>query len=70
MSQKLNSGFRERVSQKPDLHFKIYNLGPKSACFLPKSVLEPADMGQMKGNTGFSTHAARLPCAEGPSRAL
>ena len=70
MSRKLNGGGRERVSQVPDLHFKICNLVPKSAFFLPKSALEPAENGQMKGNSGYSTHAARLPCAEGPSRAL
>ena len=27
-------------------------------------------VSQMKGNSGDSTHAARLPHAEGPSRAL
>ena len=70
MSQKLNGGGRERALQVPDLHFKICNLGPKSAFFLPKTALEPAENGQEKGNSGYSTHAARLPCAEGPSRAL
>ena len=38
--------------------------------FLPKTALEPVENGQMKGNSGYSTHAARLPCAKGPSRAL
>ena len=70
MSQKLNGGGRERASQVLDLHFKICNLGPKSAFFLPKTTLEPAENNQMKGNGGYSTHAARLPRAEGPSRAL
>ena len=71
MSQKLNGGGGEQASQVPDLHFKICNLGPKPAFFfLPKTALEPAKNGQMKGNSGYSTHAARLPCAEGPSRAL
>ena len=43
MSQKLNGGGRERASQAPDLHFKICNLGPKSAFFLlPKTALEHA----------------------------
>ena len=41
-----------------------------SLFFLPKTALEPAGNGQMKGNSGYSTHAARLPRAEGPSRAL
>ena len=36
--------------------------------FLPKTALEPARNGQMEGNSGYSTHAARLPSAEGPSR--
>ena len=68
MSQKLNGGGRERVSQVPDLHFKICNLGPKLASFfLPKTALKPAENGQMKGNSGYSTHAGRLPRAEEPS---
>ena len=40
-------GGRERASQVPDLHFKICNLGPKSAFFLPKPAPEPAKNGQM-----------------------
>ena len=52
MSQKLNGGGRERASQVPDLHFKICNLGSKSALFLPKTALEPAESGQKKGNSG------------------
>ena len=38
--------------------------------FLLKTALEPAQNGQKKRNCGYSTHAARLPRAEGPSRAL
>ena len=41
-----------------------------SLFFLPKTILEPAETGQKKGNSGYSTHAATLPRAEGPSRAL
>ena len=67
---KTQRGGRERVSQVPDLHFKICNIEPKSAFFLPKTALEHAENGQMKGNSGYSTHEARLPRAEGPSRAL
>ena len=37
--------------------------------FLPKTALECAHTGQMEGNSGYSTHAARLPRARGPSRA-
>ena len=36
-----------------------------SLFFCPKP--QPAENGQMKGNSGYSTHAARLPRAEGPS---
>ena len=71
MSQKLNGGGRERASQVLYLHFKICNVGQKSAFFfLPKTALEATKNGQMKRNSGHSTHAARLPRAEGPSRAL
>ena len=42
----------ERASQVPDLHFKICNLVPKSAFFLPKTALEVAENGQMKANSG------------------
>ena len=38
--------------------------------FLPKTALEPAENGQRKGNSGYSTHAAIFPRGEGPSRAL
>ena len=47
----------------PNLQFRA-----KISLFLPKSALEPAEKGQMKGNSGYSTHAARLLLAEGPSR--
>ena len=70
MSRKLNGGGRERASHVPDLHLKISNLGPKSAFFLPKTSLELADNGQKKGNSGHSTHEARLPRAKGSSRAF
>ena len=63
-------GSRERTSQEPDLHFKICNLEPNSAFCLPKTALELGQNGQMKGNSGWSTHAARLPPAKTLSRAL
>ena len=50
--------------------FQNLQLRAKISLFPPKTTLEPAENGQMKGNSGYSTHAARLPCAEGPSRAL
>ena len=50
--------------------FQILQFRAKISLFLPKTALEPAESGEMKGNSGYSTHAARLPRAEGPSRAL
>ena len=50
--------------------FQNPQFGAKISLFLPKTALEPAKNGQMKGNSGYSTHAARLPYAEGTSRAL
>ena len=38
--------------------------------FWPKTALELAEGGQMKGNSGYSTHAVGLPRAKGPSTAL
>ena len=51
----------------------LQNLQFRAKISLPpqkKTALERAENGQMKGNSGYTTHAARLPCAEGPSRAL
>ena len=42
----------------------------KISLILPKTTLGPAENSEMKGNSGCSSRAARLPCAEGPSRAL
>ena len=42
----------------------------KISLFWPKTALEPAENGQMKGSSGYSTHAAGLPRAQGPSKAL
>ena len=51
--------------------FQNLQFRAKISLFLPKTTLEPAKNCQMKGNSsGYSTHAARLPCVEGPSRAL
>ena len=50
--------------------FQNLQFRAKISLFLPKAALEPAKNGQMKGNGGYSTHAAGLPRAEGPSRAL
>ena len=50
--------------------FQNLQFRAKISLFLPKTALKHAENGQMEGNSGYSTHAARLPCAEGPSRAL
>ena len=50
--------------------FQNLQFRAKISAFLPKPALEPAENGQMKGNSGYSRHAARLPRAKGPSRAL
>ena len=50
--------------------FQNLQFGAKISLFLLKTTLEPAKNGQMKGNSGYSTHAARFPPAKGPSRAL
>ena len=50
--------------------FQNLQFRAKISLFLPKTALEPVENGQMKGNSGYSTYAARLPCAEVPSRAL
>ena len=42
----------------------------KISLFLLETALEHAQNGQKKGNCGYSTHAARLHRAEGPSKAL
>ena len=66
MSQKLNAGGQERALQPP---FQILQFRAKISLFLPKIALETADNGQRKGGSGYSTRAARLPRAKGPSRA-
>ena len=50
--------------------FQNLQFRAKISLFLPKTTQEADENGQMKGNSGYYTHAARLPCAEGPSRAL
>ena len=50
--------------------FQNLQFRAKISLFLTKTALEPAEKGQKKGNSGYSTHAATLPRAEGPSRAL
>ena len=50
--------------------FQNLQFRAKISVFLPKTTLELAENSQMKENIGYSTHTARLPCAEGPSRAL
>ena len=54
----------EKASQVLDLQFKSGNLGPESA-FFAENRHRTCKKGQHKGNSGYSTHAARLPYAEG-----
>ena len=50
--------------------FRNLQFRAKISLFLAQTAIENVANGQMKGNSGYSTHAARLPRAEGPSRAL
>ena len=50
--------------------FQNLQFRAKIGLFLPQTARKPDENGQMKGNSGYSTHVARLPRAEGPSRAL
>ena len=50
--------------------FQNLQFRAKISLFLRKTALERAENGQMKGNSGYSTHAARLPRAEWLSRVL
>ena len=65
MSRKLNGGLRSDRPPLQNLQFRA-----KPSLFLRQSALEPAENGQMNVNGGSCTHAARLPRAEGPCRAL
>ena len=46
--------------------FQNLQFRPKISLFSLKTALEPAESGQMKGNSGYSTHAAGLPRAKRP----
>ena len=50
--------------------FQNLQFRAKISLFYAQNTLERAENDQMKGNGGYSTHPAKLPCAEGPSRAL
>ena len=50
--------------------FQNLQFWAKIRFFFPETVLQRDKNGQMKGNSGYSTHAARLVHAEGRSRAL
>ena len=50
--------------------FQNLQFRAKISLFVPKTALEPAENCQMKRKSGYSTHVARLPHAEVPSRAL
>ena len=59
---------QERASQVRDLHLKLCNLGPTLAS-LPRTALNSVENRQMKGNSAYYAHTARLLRAEGFSRA-
>ena len=47
--------------------FQNLQFRAKISLFLRKTALAPAENGQMKGNSGYSTRATRLPRAKGHS---
>ena len=49
----------------PNLQFRV-----KMSFLFPKTALEPAENGQIKGNSVYHTHATTLLWAEGPSKPL
>ena len=55
MSQKLNGGGREELSQVADLGFKNCNLGPKKAIFGPKQAENPFKTAKQKVRVVHST---------------
>ena len=72
MSRTVNTCGQEWAYRVPDGHSKIQQLRVKITFFffLAKTTLGLVQNGHMKGNSGYSTNATRVPCAEGPSRAL
>ena len=50
--------------------FQSLQFRAKISLLVPETALVPVQNGQKKENSGYSTHAARLPRAEGPSQAL
>ena len=47
--------------------FQNLQFRAKISLFLPKPALQPTEKSQMKGNSGYCVHAAKLPRAKGPS---
>ena len=50
--------------------FENLQFRAKFSLFFRGTALEPAKIGQMKRNCGYSGHALGLPRAEGPAKAL
>ena len=48
--------------------FQNVQVTTNTAFFLPKPALERDENRHLKGNSGDSTHEAKLPCAKGPLR--
>ena len=66
MSQKLNGGGRERTSQLPNLHFKIRNLGPKSALFCSKPPYNPLKTAKRREVVATLHMQLDFPMPKGP----
>ena len=68
MSQKLNSGGRERLSQVADLSFKNCNLGPKTAIFGPKQSWNPFKTAKERESVGTLHVRLDFPMSTSPLR--
>ena len=68
MSQKLNGGGRERVSQVADLSFKNCNLGPKTAIFGPKKPRNTFKTAKQRETVGTLLVLLDFPVSTSPLR--
>ena len=62
MSQKLNGGGQERLSQVADLSFKNCNLGSKTAIFGPKQPYNPFKTAKRRETVGTLHVRLDFPC--------
>ena len=68
MSQKLNGGCAERVSQVADLGFKNCNLGPKAAIFGPKQPQKLFKVAKQRESVGTLHVRLDFPLSTSPLR--